>query len=279
MPCRLAAVQIDIALGRIEDNLARITDQAEKAAADGAQLVVFPECAVTGYAFDSLDEARPFAEPIPGPTTERLGQLCRRLEIHLVTGMLEADRDRLFNAAVLVGPQGLVGSSRKVHLPMLGIDRFATPGDRPFQVWDTPLGRIGMLICYDLSFPEAARVLMLQGADLIVLPTNWPPGAELTAEHLVAGRALENHVFCRATNRVGRERGFRFIGASRIADPHGRTLAQAGPDEETRLIADVELADARQKRIVRVPDKHTIDRLLDRRPEMYGPICEPRTPK
>src|SRR6202030_44525 len=107
---------------------------------------------------------------------------------------------------------------RKAHRPFLGVDRFTAPGDRPFAVHDLGGLRVGIHICYDGSFPESARVLTLLGADLVVLPTNWPPGAAGTAKYLVPARALENQVFYAAVNRVGTERGFAFIGRTRIID-------------------------------------------------------------
>src|SRR5690606_33851347 len=112
---------------------------------------------------------------IGGESTERLTELCRKYECHVVLGMLETDGDRLFNACVLVGPAGVVGNYRKIHLPYLGVDRFTTHGDQPFAVHEAGDLRLGMNICYDGAFPESARVMALQGADLIVLPTNWPP--------------------------------------------------------------------------------------------------------
>ncbi len=270
----LAGVQMDPTLMDKEANLAGMIDAVEQAAAKQARLVVFPECALTGYCFDSLEEALPYAESIPGPSTRLLAGLCRRTQAYLVLGMLEKEGDRCFNAAALIGPEGVVGKYRKVHLPYLGVDRFVAPGDLGFGVHQTPVGRIGLNICYDGSFPESARTMALQGADMILLPTNWPTGAEEFAEILVNARGLENHVFSVAVNRVGRERGFRFIGRSRIADPSGRTLAVAGPDEETIIFAEIDPSTARDKHITRVPGKHEINRFKDRRPQYYGRIVE-----
>jgi predicted amidohydrolase len=126
-----------------------------------------------------------------------------------------------------------------------------------------------MNICYDAAFPEAARALALLGADLIALPTNWPPGAECMAATAVNTRAMD------AVNRVGSERGFEFIGRSRICDPSGRTLAESSGVGEEILYAEIDPALARRKHIIRVPGKHEIDRLADRRPEMYGLLVEP----
>jgi predicted amidohydrolase len=273
---KIACIQMDCQIGQNTRNLETMLQRLDETARQGARLVVFPECALSGYCFDSRDEALPFAESIPGPAVESLAQACRRLDRFAVMGMLERSGDRLFNAAVLVGPRGLVGSYRKVHLPFLGIDRFNTPGDRPFSVWDLGGLRLGLSICYDGSFPETARVMTLAGADLIALPTNWPPGSECASEHLVATRAMENTIYYAAVNRVGEERGFRFIGGSRICDPSGKTLASEPGDMETVLFAEIDPARARQKRLVRVPGKHEVNRIADRRPEFYGKIVEPR---
>jgi predicted amidohydrolase len=199
----------------------------------------------------------------------KLAETCQRLDVFAVMGMLEAAGEKLFNACVLVGPDGLVAGYRKIHLPFLGIDRFTDPGDRPFAVHEVAGIRLGMNICYDSAFPESARVMSLQGADLIVLPTNFPPGGECMAEHVVNTRAMENNIYYACVNRVGTERGFSFIGKSKICDPSGRTVDEASHTDEAILYADIDVERARTKRIVRVPDKHIIDRIADRRPEMY----------
>ncbi len=271
---KIAAVQMDIALGDSDANLAAMLAKLRETAAAGARLAVFPECALTGYCFTSLEEAMPHGQPLPGPAVEAFAAVCRELNVFAVFGLLEAEGERLFNAAALVGPKGLVGSYRKIHLPYLGVDRFTTPGNRPFAVHEAEDLRIGMNICYDGSFPESSRVMALAGADLIVLPTNWPPGAETTADHAIPTRALENAVYYCAVDRVGRERGFRFIGKSRICDIHGNVLAEADHTEPAVLYAEIDPAKARSKRIVRVANEHIIDRFEDRRPEMYAPLAE-----
>ncbi|HVA46064.1 MAG TPA: carbon-nitrogen hydrolase family protein [Pirellulales bacterium] len=271
---KIAGVQMDVVFGHREANLAKIVERLRETAAAGARLTVFPECSLPGYCFDHLDEAREHAEPVPGPSTLRLAEVCRELSIYAVVGLLETDGPRLFNAAALVGPAGVVGGYRKIHLPYLGVDRFTTPGDRPFGIHAAGDVRVGMSICYDAAFPEAARVLALEGADVIALPTNWPPGAECTADFVINARALENNVYYMAVNRVGSERGFRFIGKSKICDPRGHVLAEAQHEQETVLYAEIDPALARQKHIVRVPGKHEIDRFADRRPAFYGKILE-----
>jgi len=274
---KIACVQADVRIGDRAHNLGVIRSRLREAAAGGARLVVFPECALSGYCFESKDEALPHAEPLPGPASEAVAADCRALGTWAAFGLLERDGERLFNSCALVGPDGSLASYRKVHLPFLGVDRFTTPGDRPFAVHDLGGLRVGMTICYDGSFPESSRVLALLGADLVVLPTNWPEGARRTARYLVPARALENHIYYAAVNRVGEERGFRFIGQSRLIDPTGEVLALGGEGEEI-LYAEVDPARARAKRQVKIPGKYEIDRVADRRPEMYGPIVSASPP-
>lgn len=271
---RVAAVQMDVQIGDKAHNLDRIESYAEQAAKEGARLVVFPECVTTGYCFESRDEVMELAEPTPGPTTDRLASIARRLDITIVAGLIESHEDGLFNALALVTPEdGWRAGYRKLHMPSLGVDCHVDPGNRPFAVHDLPLCRLGMNICYDGSFPESGRVMALAGAEVIALPTNWPTGAEEFALYAVPTRGMENVVYYVAANRVGTERGFRFIGLSRIVDIHGKTMAVADGESETVLVAEIDPRKARQKKIIRVPGKHSIDRMKDRRPEFYGPIA------
>lgn len=272
---KIAGVQFDVQWAQPEANLRRMAEFLRETSAAGARLTVFPECALTGYAFESRAEARPYAQSIPGPATQHLTEVCARYGAYTVVGMLEADQQRLFNAAVLVGPQGVVARYRKVHLPCLGIDQFADYGDQPFAVHELDWVRLGMNICYDASFPEAARCLTLLGADLIVLPTNWPPGAECVAQSTIPCRALENTVYFLAVNRVGTERGFRFIGQSQLCDPAGQTVHRASRDQEELFYGQIDVEIARQKHLVRIPGRHEIHRLADRRPAMYAPLVRP----
>lgn len=271
---RIAGVQMIPFLGERERNWATMAEYLHAAQKHGAKLAIFPEAAVAGYCFTSFDEALAHAETVPGPTVTRLAPVCRERGIFAILGTIETDGARLYNTALLMGPEGLVGRYRKTHLPFLGVDRFTTPGNDPFTVFDLDGLRVGMLICYDGSFPEASRCLALAGADLIALPTNWPPGGRCACEYLTNARALENHVYFAAVNRVGEERGFKFIGGSRICDPTGATVADAPHEQETVLYADLDLAISRQKHLVRVPGQHEIDRFADRRPDLYGPLTQ-----
>ncbi|MDP7017708.1 MAG: carbon-nitrogen hydrolase family protein [Pirellulaceae bacterium] len=273
---KVAGVQMDVAFGEKAANLQRMLDAVELSAAAGADLVVFPECALTGYCFTSADEAFPFTEPADGPSAAAFREVCRARGVHAIYGMLEKDGDRLFNAVLLIGPDGLVATYRKIHLPFLGIDRFATPGDRPFDVHPAGACRVGMHICYDGGFPESARCMALDGADLIALPTNWPPPAMRVSEYVLNTRAMENNVYYMAVDRVGVERGVEFIGRSRICAPNGSILDDAPHDQETVLYADIDVEWARRKKIVHVPGEHEVDRFGHRRPEMYGRISQPK---
>jgi predicted amidohydrolase len=270
---RIAAVQMEPKLGRLDQNLERILERIDQAA--GAHLVVFPECALSGYGFSSREEGQAHAVPIDGDAVRRVVAACERHQCFSIFGLLERDGSRLFNACVLTGPKGVVGSYRKVHLPYLGIDMFVDPGDRPFAVHEAGGLRVGMHICYDGSFPETARVLALMGADLLVLPTNWPTHSECAAEHMIPTRAMENTVYVMAVNRVGEESGFRFIGSSSIVDTNGTVLARAEADTDEVITAEIDPSRARKKHLVRVPGRHEIDRIADRRPRFYQILVAP----
>jgi 5-aminopentanamidase len=272
---RVAGVQMEPKLGRLDENLERILERLDQAAGAGVHLAVFPECALSGYGFSSREEGLEHAVAIDGVAVRRVIAACERRRCFCVFGLLERDGSRLFNACVLAGPGGLVGTYRKVHLPFLGIDMFVDPGDRPFAVHDAGGLKVGMHICYDGSFPETARALSLLGADLLVLPTNWPTHSECAADHMIPTRAMENTVFAMAVNRVGEESGFRFIGSSSIVDPGGRVLAKAGADAEEILMADIDPSRARRKHLVRVPGRHEINRIADRRPRFYEILTAP----
>lgn len=273
---RIAAVQCDIQWGQIDANLKQLSSAAQTAAKAGAKLVGFPECALSGYCFESLEEALPFALTADSPPLDRLSALAQELNCFLVLGFLERDGNQLRNSAVCLGPQRFRKVYRKIHLPFIGVDRFTTPGDH-LDVFDLP-GldlRIGLNVCYDCSFPEAARVMMLDGVDLIVLPTNWPPTSGLTADLIPNARALENNVYLMAINRVGTERGFQFIGKSKICNPRGAAEAFADHAQPEILYAEIDPTWARRKHLVNIPGQHEVDRLCDREPACYRRLTDP----
>ncbi len=273
---RVAAVQMDVAILEKERNLEKILRRTEEGAAAGAELIVFPECALTGYCFTSREEAAPVAETVPGPSTEKIAATANRLGVTVVVGLLEREGDNIYNAAAVVTPGGILGTYRKVHLLCLGIDRFDALGDKPFPVFETPHGNIGINICFDCSFPESGRAVKLNGAQIMAIPTNWPIGSD-TWQHTPKVRATENHLIVIAADRVGEERGFRFAGHSQIVDFEGRVLAEAGETEETILYGEVDPAAAADNRVVRRPGEWEFDRIAMRRPEMYEVITHSRT--
>ncbi len=269
MSVTVAVAQMDPRLGALDLNRGKILSLFTRAVGQGARLVVFPECATSGYGFSDVESAYAAAEPIPGPTTEALTTLANETGAYAVVGLLErVAGERVYNSAVLVGPEGVVGVYRKAHLPVLGVDRFTLPGGTGFGVWETPLGRVGMAICYDLRFPEALRALALEGAEIVALPTNWPDGSQNAPEFVTRTRALENRIFLLACNRCGEESGFWFFGRSQISDPGGEVLAEAGDGEEL-CYAEIEPEAAREKRIVHRAGEFELDTVGDRRPDLY----------
>jgi len=273
---KIAAAQIEPKLMKIEDNLNKLLRAAKEAADKSADLVVFPECCLTGYVFNSRQEALPFAETVPGPSTKKVVSLCQELNMHIVFGLLEKGDDRLFNAAVLAGPQGALWRYRKNHLPFQGVDRFADTGNEPFRVYQTTIGNIGLQICYDIVFPESSRIMTLLGADIIVLSTNFAERICDNLAHVISARAIENRVHVVSCNRVGIERGNSFGGLSKIVAASGRILAVASPHREEIIYGEVSLDSARQKHVVFSPGEFEVDQISDRRPELYGLITKPR---
>ena len=162
---RATVVQTAPRLGDVAGNLDDCIVHLGQAAAEHSDLVVFPECALSGYMFSDEASARSCAEPVPGRSTDALAEACATHGLHCALGLLELDGARLHNTAVLIGPGGLIGRYRKSHIASIGADQFTVPGDEPYVVHDTPIGRIGLQICYDWRFPEITRVLALRGAD------------------------------------------------------------------------------------------------------------------
>lgn len=266
----VAAVQMDVRIGDVGGNAERALVWLRQAADAGAELIVLPEAALSGYCFASRDEAMPHALPLEAEPLQAFARRCAELGVTGVLGYLEAaPGGQVYNSACIAMPSGEVATYRKTHLPTLGVDRFLGKGDR-LPVFDAPWGSLGCLICYDVRFPEPARVLALRGMDVLAVPTNWPEGAESTPDFVLRARARENRVFVVAANRVGVERGRRFIGRSQIVDAVGKVLAEADGVSETILLAQIDPAEARRKRIVIEPGEWEQDSVGDRRPELYG---------
>lgn len=253
-------------------NIAQIERMTCEATGKGARLIVFPECALTGYCYASREEAMEDAEPVPGPATEHFARIAAATNAYVVFGLVEKDGDQIYNAAAIVGPDGFVGKYRKTHLPFEVLDRYVRPGDLSFPIFETAIGRIGILICYDMRFPEPARILALSGADIILHPTNLPFGGAPQADYLYQARAAENRVWILSADRVGVERGVEFIGRSAIVHPNGTRLAEGGTENEELLIAEIEPALAREKDLIFTPGIYELHTFSDRRPELYGAL-------
>lgn len=270
---RVACIQMEPVVGDKDRNIRHTIDLIGQAADNGAKLVVLPELANSGYVFETREEAFDLAEPIPnGPTCEAWSKVAAERGIWVVAGISERDGDAIYNSAVLIGPEGYIGTFRKIHL-WNEENLFFEPGNLGFPVFQTPIGRIGIFICYDAWFPESFRLCALQGADIICMPTNWvpipgqDPDREAMANILVMGAAHSNSLFVAAADRVGTERGQPFIGQSLITSYTGWPVAgpASGTEEET-LYADVNLADARRKR-----NWNEYNQVLrDRRSDVYG---------
>ena len=254
------------AFGNKDGNLKKVLSAIKNADVD---LLVLPEFFATGYQFVSKDEMAELSEQIPdGYTTKLLSELSRQKGFYIVAGLPEKDGERFFNSAVLTGPDGFIGVYRKTHL-FFEEKLFFIPGDTGFKVWDTEIGRIGIMICFDWFFPESMRALALMGADIVAHPANlvlpYCPQA-------MPIRCLENKVYAITANRTGEEKrkkgqSLRFIGQSLIASPEGKILVGASGEDEVLLIADIEPELARNKSITSL--NNIFD---DRRPEMYSNI-------
>ena len=255
---KIAAIQFEPVMGEKARNIERLSALVEQAAKAGAKLIVTPEMAITGYCWMSREEIAAHVETIPGSTSAHFTELARRYDCHIVVGLPEVDDDSglYYNSAFLVGPQGLVGTHRKTH-PYIAEPKWAAPGDRGHQVFDTPIGRIAVLICMDIHFLETARVAALGGADVICHLSNWL--AERAPAPYWINRAYENGCYLIEGNRWGLERGVQFSGGSCIVDPDGSIQASRDSGDGV-VLGEMDLQHAR---------KEQARRMALRRPERY----------
>ncbi len=245
---KAAFFQFSPVFGDIRGNVGKAV---QTLAALTADLVVLPELFNTGYQFASREEVEKLSEEVPsGFTTRSLADLSRKKAFYIVAGLAERDGDNIYNSAVLTGPDGFIGVYRKTHL-YFEEKLWFTQGDTGFKVWDTPIGRIGIMICFDWFFPESARTLALKGAQIIAHPSNlvlpYCPDAMVT-------RCLENRIFAVTANRTGNEeRGgrepLRFIGSSEIVSPSGQILLRASAEKEELGRAEIDTEEAGNKKI------------------------------
>lgn len=233
-----------------------------------ADLIVLPELCNTGYNFESREQAWALSETTDGSYLKFIRGICARQDQHIVTGFNERDGGTLYNSAALVGPDGVIGVYRKMHLFMNEKDIFA-PGDTGLPIFEIKGVKVGILICFDWVFPEAWRVLALQGAEIICHPSNLAiPGK---AQRAVPIQALMNGVYVVLANRFGTERELTFTGNSLISGPRGDVLVEAPAGEEAVGLTEIDPAAARNKSITARNDL-----LADRRPEEYTQLCTRR---
>ncbi|MCT7307136.1 nitrilase family protein [Ralstonia wenshanensis] len=276
----IACVQMEPQVGRTQENVAQSIRYIEQAAQNGASLIVLPELVNTGYMFSSRAEAFALAETLPdGETARAWADAAKRLCVHVIAGIAERDGDRLYNSAIFVGPSGLVGIYRKLHL----WDRenlFFEHGNLGVPVFDTPLGRIAIAICYDGWFPEVYRLASAQGADVVCVPTNWVPmpgqpvDQPAMAATLTMASAHSNGLMVACANRVGIERGQSFIGQSLIVGGDGWPVAgPANSDCDEILYAELDVERTRSQRSLNAFN-HV---LRDRRADVYAPMLDTGT--
>lgn len=258
---RVALIQMEIALGEPEVNRRRAAELIRAAAAGGARLVVLPEMWTTGYCLDTIGSV---ADSDLAPTSGLLGALAQELGIWIHGGSVADKKDgKVYNRALVCGPDGrLVSSYQKVHLvPMMDEHLYLGAGESLCAGFDLDGMQAATAICYDLRFPELFRALALRGAQLIVLPAQWPSQRLHHWRTLVQARAIENQCYMLACNRVGQDQANEFPGHSLVVDPWGQILAEGGEAEEA-VVADLDLALVGQVR-ERVPV------FRGRRPELY----------
>lgn len=279
---KIASVQMNCENGTPKETLKRMLAYIDEAAEQGAELVILPEGIYQGYIFESYEEACLYAEEVPsGTMPQTLIQKAQEKDIYIIAGLYEKEGLVLYNSAVFVGPEGYIGTYRKMH--MWGTEKlYCDSSETGFPVFDTRLGKIGIMICYDLWFPETCRLLALQGADLICTPTGWVKDEQIVtyedlpmANILCMANSHCNGVYIAAAARVGEERGTQWVANSIITDPHGAILARASADREEIIYADVDLRRAKETRNWGSRTHIITDRRRDQYDEMLGYQAKP----
>ncbi len=264
----VALAQIGCKPGDKVGNLKKIEQAAVRAQKQGAELLILPELSLTGYVV--RDQIYELAEEIPGPSVKRIEAFAKKAGLHIIFGMPELSKNTqatLHNTAVLVGPKGFIGKYRKMYLPTHSIfeeKRYFRPGYQP-AVFDTDLGKIGLIVCYDIYFPEVVRLTRLEGAQLIVCISASPAVRRTFFEVLTTARAIENTAFLAFVNLAGIEDGLQFWGGSRLLGPNGRIIVQAKHDEADFVTATIDYSDIRSIEAF-------IPVLKDLRPELFDKL-------
>ena len=265
---KVAAVQMQPKFAQPEKNRVLIRRYCERAAKQDVDLLVYPELCVSGYNFVSKDQVSSLAEPIPdGPTITSLINLADQYQLTMVIGIAEREGlNKVFKSSAIVDPRGYVGKYRKIHLFAREKDWFQAGNDPP-KVWNLGKAIIGVLVCFDWAFPEATRILMLEGCEILCLPANLVlPYAQLA----MISRSIENRLFTILANRIGTERTLTFTGRSQITDTHGKILTRSGKDRTGLIVAEIDPRQARNKMLT--PTNNII---TDRRVDLYHRLMQP----
>jgi len=256
---KIGFLQFEPQFADVAGNLNTVMNMLETVEAD---LMVLPELAFTGYAFNNRAELESLAEnPYESDITEALFSLCIRKKMHIVAGFAEKDGGKCFNSSLLIGLAGLEMIYRKLHLFNTEKNYF-DPGNRPPAVWPVGGAMIGMMICFDWIFPEMARTLALRGADIICHPANLVIPEK--CQYSMVTRCVENRIYAVTANRFGTERGVSFTGGSQIVSPDGEILHRAPAAHEEVATVDIDVGLAHRKMITLRNDIFE-----DRRPEFY----------
>jgi N-carbamoylputrescine amidase len=269
MAVRLALLQMNCSHAR-EQNLTRAEEMIREAAGKKAEVLLLPEVFHELFFITDLN-SRYFeaAEPIPGPITHRMQELARELEVVIVAPIYErVDRSVYYNSAAVIDADGkLLGVYRKNHIPLNTIfyeKLYFKPGNLGYPVFNTRFGKIGILICHDRHYPEGARALALNGAEIVLIPSATPDKSlsRKVWEKELCAHAIFNEYFVAGLNRTGQEGDYLYYGQSVVFDPAGEMLAQAGPDEEVLIVdCDLDLITHRRR---------AWQFYRDRRPDTYG---------
>ena len=265
----VALVQFNSIVNQPKENAIRAAAFVKQAALNGAQIVCFPELFSTGYHLDLVGpQLSEVAEIIDGETIRILQQSAKENHCYVIAPVaLEKDIPGIYyNSAVLISDEGVVAGIYDKHHACFDEGRYYREGAE-IPVFDTRYGRIGIMICYDMGFPEIARVLMLKGAEIIFVPSAWCEQDQDMWDIQVPARGLENLIFVAAVNRCGSEKDTHFFGGSKIVNWRGKIIAACEGDEETILHATLDLDELHEAR-------SQIKYLVDRKPESYRIISE-----
>lgn len=236
MSINAAAIQFNVKQGDVDANLAYIREALPRVSAHGANLALLPEMWSSGFAYKNLNELALRTDKIVGELLE----ISARLKMVIVGSMPEPNGDKVFNTVYLVDNGKLAGVYRKIHLfSLLGEDRAFSGGDS-WLLADTSIGKIGVIICYDLRFPELSRRLAVEGAQVICVPAQWPKPRQEHWRTLLRARAIENQLFIVSCNACGTIGKLDFFGMSMIIDAKGELLAEMG-ENEGEIVASLDL--------------------------------------